>query len=178
MLFISSNINISFVADGALCIGSSSSELDYLISFQPRTKEDFQALSSKIIEYIIQRHQNKPLYHFFVENHVRELAAPLKDVEVRKAATALTTLANEKQREQKEKGATGKKKSKAASKPGLGPAKLQNKCVGCGYMLSILAKIALLIIIIGLIQRCMMRLWMISATTRTISCNPGPNSKP
>ncbi len=109
--------------------GSSSSELDYLISFQPRAKEDFQALSSKIIEYIIKRHQNKPLYHSFIEHHVRELATPLKDVEVRKAASVLTTLANEKQKEQKEKASGGKKKSKAASKPGLGPAKVQNKCV-------------------------------------------------
>lgn len=110
-------------------IGTSSSELDSLISFQPRTKEDFQVFSSKIIEYIIKRHQNKPLYHFFVEHHVRELAAPLKDVEVRKAASGLTTLANEKQKEQREKASGGKKKSKAASKPGLGPAKLSNKCV-------------------------------------------------
>lgn len=109
-------------------IGTSSSELDYLVSFQPRTKEDFQDFSAKIIEYIIKRHQSKPLYHFFVEHHVRELAAPLKDVEVRKAASGLTTLANEKQKEQRDK-TTGKKKSKGAAKPGLAPAKLQNKFV-------------------------------------------------
>lgn len=59
---------------------------------------------------------------------MRELAVPLKDVEVRKAASGLTTLANEKQREQREK-ASGKKKSKAATKPGLGNAKLSNKSV-------------------------------------------------
>ncbi|KAF9450065.1 translation initiation factor eIF3 subunit [Macrolepiota fuliginosa MF-IS2] len=105
--------------------GTSSSELDFLISFQPRTKEDFQALSSKIIEYIIKRHQSKPLYHFFVEHHARELAAPLKDVEVRKAASGLTTLANEKQKEQRDK-VSGKKKAKPV-KPGLGGAKPSNK---------------------------------------------------
>ncbi|GLB40301.1 putative component of the eukaryotic translation initiation factor 3 (eIF-3) complex, which is involved in protein synthesis of a specialized repertoire of mRNAs and, together with other initiation factors, stimulates binding of mRNA and methionyl-tRNAi to the 40S ribosome [Lyophyllum shimeji] len=106
--------------------GTSSSELDSLISFQPRTKEDFQTFSSRIIEYIIKRHQNKPLYAAFVEHHVRALAVPLKDVEVRKAASGLTTLANEKQKEQREK-ASGKKKSKGASKPALGAAKLSAK---------------------------------------------------
>ncbi|KAF8626124.1 hypothetical protein AX17_006619 [Amanita inopinata Kibby_2008] len=112
---------------GAAALGGTSSlELDWLISFQPRTREDFQTLSSKIIEYVVQKHQDKPLYPSFVEHHVRELALPLKDVEVRKAASGLTTLANEKQKEQREK-ASGKKKPKAANKPVLGSAKAGGK---------------------------------------------------
>jgi len=59
---------------------------------------------------------------------VRELAAPLRDVEVRKAASGLTTLANEKQKEQRDK-ASGKKKGKGATKPGLGGAKVASRCV-------------------------------------------------
>jgi translation initiation factor 3 subunit J len=106
--------------------GTSSKELDSLISAQPRTKEDFIKLSSDIITYIIKRHQDKPLYPTFVEHHVRELAAPLRDVEVRKAASGLTTLANEKQKEQRDKTA-GKKKTKAAMKPGLGSTKVSGK---------------------------------------------------
>ncbi|KAF9004621.1 eukaryotic translation initiation factor 3 subunit J [Cyathus striatus] len=106
--------------------GTSSSELDSLISAQPRTKEDFQQLSARIIEFIIKRHQNKPLYHAFVEHHVRELAMPLKDIEVRKAASGLTTLANEKQKEQREK-TSGKKKPKSATKPALGGAKVASR---------------------------------------------------
>ena len=51
---------------------------------------------------------------------------PLKDVEVRKVASGLTTLANEKQKEQRDK-ASGKKKPKAASKPGLVGAKSSSK---------------------------------------------------
>lgn len=116
------------------CSGSSSKELDHLISFQPRTKEDFQELSNQIIEYIIKRHQNKPLYPTFVEHHVRELSAPLKDVEVRKAASALTTLANEKQKEQREK-TIGKKKTKGAAKPVLGSAKANKYVLGLGFVL-------------------------------------------
>ncbi|KAF5340918.1 hypothetical protein D9758_012189 [Tetrapyrgos nigripes] len=105
--------------------GTSSKELDSLLSFQPRTKEDFVKLSSMIIEFVVKRHQNKPLYPTFVEHHVRELAQPLKDVEVRKAASGLTTLANEKQKDQRDK-ASGKKKKNAA-KPALGGAKSMNK---------------------------------------------------
>lgn len=97
-----------------------------MISFQPRTKDDFNELSSRIIEFVVKRHQNKPLYASFVEHHVRALAMPLKDVEVRKAASGLTTLANEKQKEQRDK-ASGKKKTKSAAKPALGAAKVSAK---------------------------------------------------
>ncbi|OBZ72002.1 hypothetical protein A0H81_07574 [Grifola frondosa] len=51
---------------------------------------------------------------------------PLRDVEVRKVASVLTTLSNEKQREQREK-ASGKKKPKAAARPALGSAKPSSK---------------------------------------------------
>lgn len=111
----------------AAAAGTSSKELDSLISAQPRTKEDFVKFSDDIIQYIIKQHQDKPLYATFVEHHVRELAQPLRDVEVRKAASGLTTLANEKQKEQRDKTA-GKKKTKT-TKPGLGAAKVANKSV-------------------------------------------------
>ena len=100
--------------------------LDKILKANPRTKEEFQELSSQIVEHIIKRHQHKPLYAAFVEHHARELAVPLRDVEVRKAASTLTTLANEKQKEQRDK-ASGKKKTKGAAKPALGSAKAVNK---------------------------------------------------
>ncbi|EKM58481.1 uncharacterized protein PHACADRAFT_252833 [Phanerochaete carnosa HHB-10118-sp] len=121
--------DLSNAADlmGAAALGGTSNkELDSLISAQPRTKEDFIDLSNKIIEFIIKRHQAKPLYPTFVEHFVRELAQPLRDVEVRKAASGLTTLANEKQKEQRE-AASGKKKPKATTKPALGGAKVTSK---------------------------------------------------
>ncbi|KAF8589461.1 translation initiation factor eIF3 subunit [Ramaria rubella] len=110
----------------AFTASSSSKELDSLLNFNPRTKEDFQQLSTRIIDLITKRHESKPLYPSFIEHHVKALAQPLKDVEVRKAASALTTLANEKQKEQRDK-ASGKKKSKATTKPALGAAKSSNK---------------------------------------------------
>jgi len=104
---------------GAAALGSSSSkELDALITANPRTKEQLLDLSQRILDLIVKRLETNPLYAQFVEHHVRELARPLRDVEIRKAATALTTLANEKQKEQRE----GKKK-KGASKPMLGSSK-------------------------------------------------------
>jgi translation initiation factor 3 subunit J len=92
----------------------------------PKSKEDFIALSDAIIAHITKRHQDKPLYSSFVEHHVRSLAEPLRDVEVRKAASGLTTLANEKQREQRDK-LSGKKKPRSTGKPVLGASKLGNK---------------------------------------------------
>jgi translation initiation factor 3 subunit J len=107
-------------------VGSSDADLDKILKSTPKTKEDFVALSDAIIAHVIKRHQDKPLYSAFVEHHVRALAAPLRDVEIRKAASGLTTLANEKQREQRDK-ASGKKKPKSAGKPILGASKLGNK---------------------------------------------------
>ena len=108
--------------------GTSSKELDWLISAQPRTKEDFIEFSDNIIEYIVKRHQSKPLYATFLEHHVRQLAMPLRDVEVRKVATSLTALSNEKQREQRDKS-SGKKKPKMTGKPTLGATKPSGKYV-------------------------------------------------
>ncbi|TFY53276.1 hypothetical protein EVG20_g10190 [Dentipellis fragilis] len=123
---VNSDLNNAVDLFGAAALGGTTvPELDQLISANPRTKEDFQDLSTKIFELIIKRHQDKPLYPSFIEHHVRTIAAPLRDVEVRKAASALTTLANEKTKEQRDKQG-GKKKPKAA-KPTLGSAKVASK---------------------------------------------------
>jgi hypothetical protein len=100
----------------------------------------------------------------FIEHLARELAMPLKDVEVRKVASGLTTLANEKQKEQRDK-ASGKKKPKAAAKPAIGAAKASSKCV-----LSFFASYAVsnLFFRAGSTQAFTTRRWMISGVT--ISC--------
>jgi len=118
--------NATELFGSATAKGSSDADLDKILESTPKTKEDFIALSDAIVAHVIKRHQDKPLYAAFVEHHVRALAAPLRDVDVRKAASGLTTLANEKQREQREK-ASGKKKPKSAGKPVLGASKVGNK---------------------------------------------------
>ena len=92
----------------------------------PKTKEEFVILSRQIFDLVIKRHEDKPLYAAFIEAHAKELASPLRDVDVRKVASGLTTLANEKQREARDK-ASGKKKK--AAKPALGSVKTAGKCV-------------------------------------------------
>ncbi|KAG9003065.1 Translation initiation factor 3 subunit J component [Tulasnella sp. 427] len=101
---------------GGTQIGSASGLQD-ILKANPKTKEEFIKLSNDIIEVVIKRLQNKPLYATFVEHHTKELARPLKDVDIRKVSSGLTTLSNEKQRELKEAG----KKKKA--KPALGSLK-------------------------------------------------------
>ncbi|KAI9511369.1 translation initiation factor eIF3 subunit [Russula earlei] len=96
--------------------GSSDADLDKILESTPKSKEEFITLSDAIIAQVVKRHQDKPLYAAFVEHHVRALAAPPRDdVDVRKAASGLTALANEKQREQREK-TSGKEKVKQAGK--------------------------------------------------------------
>lgn len=132
-------------------------------TLSPKTKEEFQELSDRLIE-LISRHQEKPLYSMFVEMHVKALAAPLNDVNTRKAASALTTLANEKQKEQRDK-ASGKKKPKAAAKPGLVGAKATGRYV---HFCLVLSQEAHLFAYLGWTSAHITRRWMISATT--ISC--------
>jgi translation initiation factor 3 subunit J len=100
---------------------SSGAQIDIksILNANPKTKEEFVILSRQVFELVIKRHQDKPLYAAFVEAHAKELANPLRDVEVRKVASGLTALANEKQKESKDKG--GKKKK--PPKPALGSTK-------------------------------------------------------
>jgi len=99
-------------------------DIQSVLNANPKTKEDFVVLSRQIFELVIKRHQDKPLYAAFVEAHAKELANPLRDVDIRKTASGLTALANEKQREAKDK-TSGKKKK--AAKPVLGSTKTIGK---------------------------------------------------
>ena len=84
----------------------------------PRTKADFEKLSDSLSKAMIDLYGNKPLYPEFLKHFVRNLAMPCKDIDVKAAASALSALGNEKQREAKE--ATGKKGGKGKGKPQLG----------------------------------------------------------
>ncbi|KAG8988478.1 Translation initiation factor 3 subunit J component [Tulasnella sp. JGI-2019a] len=97
---------------------SSSAELNALLTANPKTKDEFVDLSKRIIDTIFKRLENKPLYATFIESHVRDLARPLRDVDIRKTASSLTALANEKQKEAKDSG-----KKKKTAKPALGAVK-------------------------------------------------------
>jgi len=139
-------------------------DIKSILNANPKTKEEFVILSRQIFDLVIKRHQDKPLYATFIEAHAKELASPLRDVDIRKVASGLTALANEKQRETRDK-ASGKKKKVA--KPALGSVKTAGKCVsglsrvpdahlGCS----------------GPIQTCTKKRWMTLATIRTTSYEP------
>ena len=140
-------------------------DIKSILNANPKTKEEFIILSRQVFELVIKRHQDKPLYAAFVEAHAKELASPLRDVEVRKVASGLTALANEKQKEAKEK-TSGKKKK--APKPILGGSKVVGKCVSD---FRVHPKFWILTLaVIGPIQTYTTKLWMISVTIQMTSC--------
>ncbi|WAR56276.1 hypothetical protein PtB15_7B122 [Puccinia triticina] len=85
------------------------------MKMDPKTKADFETMSSALAQLIVSKHGNKPLYPLFVEHFFRQLSEPLGDVQTRKTASILTTIANEKQRAAKDA-----KKGKGKLKPTLG----------------------------------------------------------
>ena len=101
-----------------------------------------------------------------MEHHARALALPLKDVEVRKVASGLTTLANEKQKEQRDK-ASGKKKAKGSSKPPLAGAKVLSRLVSDIMNLKV---ICLSFHLGDKIRVSTMRRWTTLVPTMTTSC--------
>ncbi|GAA98011.1 uncharacterized protein L969DRAFT_357565 [Mixia osmundae IAM 14324] len=104
------------VAAKALFGSAGTRDTDELLSLGIKTKEDASELAERLSDFLVTKHGSKPLYALFVEDFIKRCCIPLKDVEVRKAASGLTLLANEKQKVAKEM-ASGKKKSKGASKP-------------------------------------------------------------
>ncbi|KAJ2740888.1 Translation initiation factor 3 subunit J component [Coemansia sp. BCRC 34301] len=88
---------------------------DVLTALQPKTEAEFDELQTALVDRI-QKSQNHRLYVQFLEKLIRELALPLKDIDVRKFSSTLTTLANEKQRIARE---ATKKKKPTTKKPTL-----------------------------------------------------------
>ncbi|KAF9585021.1 Translation initiation factor 3 subunit J component [Lunasporangiospora selenospora] len=87
-------------------------------TMRPKTKEDFNEFTTELIA-LIQKHEKQGLYVSFLEGLFRELAQGTRDVDVRKFASTLTTLANEKQKAAKD---ALKTKKKGGAKPTLASA--------------------------------------------------------
>ncbi|KAJ1955579.1 Translation initiation factor 3 subunit J component [Dispira parvispora] len=81
-----------------------------LATMNPRSKEDFDQFRKILVERITS-FSNQRHYPVFVDALVRELCVPLKDTDVRKAASTLSSLANEKQKAARD-AVKGKKKNK------------------------------------------------------------------
>ncbi|KAK3828761.1 MAG: translation initiation factor eIF3 subunit [Benniella sp.] len=93
-----------------------------LETMKPKTKEEFNEFTTALVT-LIQKHEKQGLYVSFLDGLFRELGQgqACRDVDVRKFASTLTTVANEKQKAAKE---AQKNKKKGSSKPSLAAAKV------------------------------------------------------
>ncbi|KAI9268072.1 eukaryotic translation initiation factor 3 subunit J [Phascolomyces articulosus] len=84
--------------------------------FKPKTRVEYNDYAKRLAEIILANSKSAN-YGAFLDTLVKEIAVPCKDMDIRKAASSLTAMANEKQRQAKE--AT---KSKKKGKPQLAAA--------------------------------------------------------
>jgi translation initiation factor 3 subunit J len=89
--------------------------------FQPTTKDQFTKMKDILVQ-LVTVNSKKPQYTIFMTDLAKELCKDLPSDQVKKVASALTTLSNEKMKEEKlaEKGG---KKTKAKAKVTLNTAK-------------------------------------------------------
>ncbi|RKP25619.1 eukaryotic translation initiation factor 3 subunit J [Syncephalis pseudoplumigaleata] len=80
----------------------------------PKTKEEFDAFKTALVERI-ETFKTSRHYAGMVEALATELCRSLKDVDIRKVSSALSRIANDKQREAKAK----EKKKGASKKPSV-----------------------------------------------------------
>ncbi|KAG2222590.1 hypothetical protein INT45_008709, partial [Circinella minor] len=76
--------------------------------FKPKTRVEYNDYAKRLAEIILANSKSIN-YGTFLDTLVREIAAPCKDTDIRKAASSLTAMANEKQRQAKEATKTKKK---------------------------------------------------------------------
>ncbi|OCT54388.1 Eukaryotic translation initiation factor 3 subunit J [Cladophialophora carrionii] len=86
--------------------------------FKPATKSQFDALSATLVP-LLTAASSKPHYSLWVSTFVKQICADLPSAEIKKAASALTALSNEKMKEEKEKEKGGKKSKAAKTKSSL-----------------------------------------------------------
>ncbi|EHY52361.1 Translation initiation factor 3 subunit J component [Exophiala dermatitidis] len=93
-------------------------DLSTLPLFRPGTKAQFDALSATLVP-LLTAASSKPHYPIWVANFVKQICADLPSAEIKKAASGLTALSNEKLKEEKEREKGGKKSKAAKTKTTL-----------------------------------------------------------
>jgi translation initiation factor 3 subunit J len=93
-------------------------DLSTLPLFKPATKSQFETLTTTLVPLLIAA-SNKPHYSLWLQDFVRKIAADMPSSEIKKAASALTALSNEKMKEEKAMDKSGKKTKAAKSKISL-----------------------------------------------------------
>ncbi|OAQ64178.1 eukaryotic translation initiation factor 3 subunit EifCj [Pochonia chlamydosporia 170] len=86
--------------------------------FNPQTKKQFELLRTTLAP-IVNGNTKKAHYGLFLEEFAKDLAKELSSDQVKKVASALTRLSNEKMKEEKASDKTGKKTKAAKTKTSL-----------------------------------------------------------
>lgn len=93
-------------------------DLSTLPLFKAATKTQFDALSATLVPLLTQL-SSKPHYAIWLPTFVKQISADLPSTEIKKAASALTALSNEKLKEEKAQEKGGKKSKAAKTKTSL-----------------------------------------------------------
>lgn len=90
-------------------------DLSTISLFRPATKTQFDNLSKTLVP-LLTAASSTPHYSIWLSSFVKQIAADLPSSEIKKAASALTALSNEKMKEEKLGEKTGKKSKAAKTK--------------------------------------------------------------
>lgn len=90
-------------------------DLTTLPLFNPKTKLEFEKLRNTLIP-AISKNTNEPHYSIFLQEFTKQLAKDLPSEQIKKIASALTALSNEKMKEEKLADKGGKKTKAAKTK--------------------------------------------------------------
>ncbi|KAL1972389.1 hypothetical protein VTN31DRAFT_6803 [Thermomyces dupontii] len=93
-------------------------DLSSLPVFKPTTKEQFSQLSAALLP-LLTANAKKPQYALWVPEFAKALVRDLPSEQIRKVASALTTLSNEKMREERAADKSSKKTKAAKTKASL-----------------------------------------------------------
>ena len=107
----------------AVVVGDSSDptnavDLSAMPLFRPSTKDQFAALTNALIP-LVTSHSNKPYYSLWVQDFTKQLVKDIPSVEVKKVASTLTTVSNEKMKDERAADRGGKKSKAAKTKTSL-----------------------------------------------------------
>jgi translation initiation factor 3 subunit J len=87
-------------------------DLSAMPLFKPATKDQFATLTSTLMP-LLTAHSKKPHFTIWAQEFTKQLVKELPSAEVKKVSSALTTMSNEKMKEERAAD-KGSKKSKAA----------------------------------------------------------------
>lgn len=76
--------------------------------FKPTTKTQFEQLSEVLVP-LLRASANKPHYSIWVQNFCKQICQDMPSAEIKKSASTLTALSNEKMKEEKNADKSGKK---------------------------------------------------------------------